>query len=53
MIRFLSRAPMIQAVVVDQETLAALKQLKSRGIVFGSEANRDGDNSKAARKVSA
>ncbi len=40
--------PMVQAIVVDRDTLAALKSLKSRGIVFGSEAGRDGNKAKAA-----
>jgi len=34
--------PIVQAVVVDRETLAALKSLRSQGIVFGSEARKDG-----------
>lgn len=40
--------PIVQAVVVDRETLAALKSLRSQGIVFSSEARRDGNQKKTA-----
>jgi hypothetical protein len=36
----------IQAVVVDRETLAALKSLKQQGFTFGTETSRDGRKSK-------
>lgn len=41
-------SPMVQAVVVDHETLAYLKSLKARGINFGQEVNRDGRQSSRA-----
>jgi len=40
--------PMVQAVIVDHETLAALKSLRQRGIIFGSEAHKDGRSKKTA-----
>ncbi len=43
-------SPMLQAVVVDSETLAALKQLRSRGIVFGTDSS---NGNKSARQMSA
>jgi hypothetical protein len=39
--------PMVQAVVVDRETLEALKSLQRRGFKIGSEAGRDGNAIKA------
>ena len=51
--RFQSRgevAPAVQAVIVDRETLAALKSLGRRGIVFSSEASTDGNRATAAAR---
>jgi hypothetical protein len=42
--------PMVQAIVVDSETLAAIKSLKARGFRIGQEVGRDGSPTKAGAR---
>jgi hypothetical protein len=39
--------PMVQAIVVDRETLAAIRSLRQQGFKIGSEARTDGNKAKA------
>lgn len=41
-------SPTVQAIVVDRETLAALKSLKSQGFKIGTENRTDGQQRKAS-----
>lgn len=45
-------APVVQAIVVDQETLAAIRRLKSHGITFAPEGVRDGSGRAKAKAAS-
>jgi hypothetical protein len=40
--------PMIQAVIVDSETLAALRSLRKKGFSIGSEAGANGSKAQTA-----
>ncbi len=41
----------IQAIVVDAETLAAIRELRAEGYKIGPEGNRDGRNNNASRQA--
>lgn len=43
-----NNSPMVQAIVVDRETLAAIKSLRQQGFKIGSEASTDGGKAKVA-----